>query len=53
MSSGTWGGGGHSHTFTPSITDNIGVSDNISFSIGGDTETRPDNYTIKVWKRIN
>lgn len=36
----------HSSTFTPS------VSDNISYSISGDTETRPTNYTIKIWKRI-
>ena len=42
-----------SGTMTPSITDNIGVSDNISYSISGDTETKPQNYTIRVWKRIN
>lgn len=55
----TDGGGEHSHTFTPSITDNIGVvdnigvADNISFSLSGDTETRPDNYTYIIWKRIS
>ena len=50
------GGGGHSHsmTFTPSITDGIGVTDNISVSLGdGDIETRPDNFTYRVWKRIS
>ena len=32
----------HSLTFTPSV------------SMGnGDTETRPNNYTVKIWKRIN
>lgn len=51
--SATTGGGEHTHTFTPSITDNIGVTDNISVSLGnGDVETRPVNYTIRVWKRI-
>lgn len=30
-----------SGSFTPSGT------------ISGDTETRPNNYTVKVWKRIN
>ena len=54
----TSGGGSHSHTFTPSITDNIGVvdnigvADNISFSLSGDSETRPSNYTYIIWKRI-
>lgn len=53
------GGGGHSHTFTPSITDNIsvvdniGVADNISFSLSGDNETRPSNYTYVIWKRVS
>ena len=53
------GGGGHSHTFTPSITDNIGVvdnigvADNISFSLSGDSETRPSNYTYIIWKRVS
>ena len=56
---GTTGGGGHSHTFTPSITDNIsvvdniGVADNISFSLSGDDETRPSNYTYIIWKRVS
>ena len=55
----TSGGGGHSHTFTPSITDNIsvvdniGVADNISFSLSGDNETRPSNYTYVIWKRVS
>ena len=55
----TSGGGGHSHTFTPSITDNIsvvdniGVADNISFSLSGDNETRPSNYTYIIWKRVS
>lgn len=35
----------HYFSFTPS------VSDNISATISGDTETRPTNYTIKVWVR--
>ena len=35
----------HYYSFTPS------VSDNISATISGDTETRPTNYTIKVWVR--
>ena len=30
-----------SGSFTPSGT------------ISGDSETRPNNYTVKVWKRIN
>ena len=34
----------HSFTFTPSVSQNLGMSD-------GDAETRPSNYTIKVWKR--
>ena len=43
-----------SGTMTPSITDNIGVSDNISVSLGdGDIETRPLNYTIRIYKRIS
>ena len=33
--------GEHSHSFTPSGT----------ISLAGDMETRPDNYTIKIWKR--
>ena len=37
--------GSHSHTFTPS------VSDNISYSLNGDSETRATNYTYKIWKR--
>ena len=55
----TTGEGGHSHTFTPSITDNIsvvdniGVADNISFSLSGDNETRPSNYTYVIWKRVS
>ena len=55
----TSGGGGHSHTFTPNITDNIsvvdniGVADNISFSLSGDNETRPSNYTYIIWKRVS
>lgn len=55
----TTGGGGHSHTFTPSITDNIGVvdnigvADNISFSLSGDAETRPSNYTYIIWERVS
>lgn len=36
----------HSATFTPSITDSISVS--LSST---DTETRPINYTIQIWKR--
>ena len=39
----------HRHTlkFTPSVTDNISVA------LGaGDSETRPNNFTKKVWKRI-
>lgn len=36
----------HTHTFTPS------VSDNISYSLQGDTETRPVNFTKRIWKRI-
>lgn len=44
---GTWCSGSCSTTFTPS------VSDNISYSINGDSETRPDNYSIKIWKRIS
>ena len=44
----TTGGGGHSHGFTPSVSDNISVS--IS---SNDSETRPINYTIRIWKRIN
>lgn len=44
----------HSATFTPSITDNIGVTDNISVSMSdGDVETRPENFTIKIWKRVS
>lgn len=36
----------HSSTFTPSITDSISVS--LSST---NTETRPINYTIQIWKR--
>ena len=36
--------GHHTHTFTPSVSHNLGIDD-------GDVETRPSNYTIKVWKR--
>ena len=43
----TSGGGSHSHTFTPSVSDNISVS--IS---SNDSETRPINFTIRIWKRI-
>lgn len=43
----TTGGGGHSHTFTPSVSDNISVS-----LSSNDSETRPINFTIKIWKRI-
>ena len=40
------GGGNHSHTFTPSVNDDISVT------LGnGDTETRPKNFTTKIWKR--
>ena len=55
----TSGGGEHSHTFKPNITDNIsvvdniGVADNISFSLSGDNETRPSNYTYVIWKRVS
>lgn len=42
-----------SGTMTPSITDNIGVTDNISYSISGDSETRPSNFTVRIWKRIS
>ena len=40
-------GGTHAHLldFYPS------VSENISFSITGSTETRPKNFTIKIWER--
>lgn len=42
----TSGGGNHSHTFTPSVNDDISVT------LGnGDTETRPKNFTTKIWKR--
>lgn len=37
----TESGGSHSHTITPSG----------SVSLSGDAETRPSNYTIKIWKR--
>lgn len=38
---------GHSYTFTPS------VGNDLSFSFSStDTETRPVNYTIKLWKRV-
>lgn len=33
--------GNHSHTITPSGT----------VSLSGDAETRPSNYTVKIWKR--
>lgn len=36
----------HSYTFTPSVSDNISAT--LSST---DTETRPTNYTIKVWVR--
>jgi len=41
-SSSTGGAGNHYHsvTFTPSISSN-------------DTETRPVNYTVKIWKRVS
>lgn len=43
-----------SGTMTPSVSENISVSEDISVSMSdGDSETRPENYTIKVWKRIN
>lgn len=35
----------HYYSFTPS------VSDDISATISGDSETRPINYTIKIWAR--
>lgn len=38
--------GSHEHSFTPSISDTI----NVSLS-STDDETRPINYTMKIWKR--
>lgn len=40
-------GPNHSHIldFYPS------VSENISFTVSGGTETRPKNYTVKIWER--
>ena len=36
----------HTYTFTPSVSDNIAGT-----LTSSDTETRPTNYTIKIWAR--
>lgn len=45
--------GAHTHSIT--ATGNVSVTTNPSFSgnISGDAETRPVNYTIRIWKRIS
>ena len=50
----TWTVGGATLTATISgRTDNANQGHTHNMYLFGDTETKPDNYTYKVWRRIN
>lgn len=42
----------HSLTFTPSVSNNLSFAWSSEHDGVTDSETRPSNYTIRIWKRV-
>lgn len=42
----------HSFTFTPSVSNNLSFAWSSEHDGVTDSETRPINYTIRIWKRV-
>lgn len=42
----------HSFTFTPSVSNNLSFAWSSEHDSVTDSETRPSNYTIRIWKRV-
>lgn len=42
----------HSYTFTPSVSNDLSFAWSSEHNGDTDSETRPINYTIRIWKRV-